>query len=319
VGKLAISIALLTVLVAGPAARADDVAGAQALFDQGIADLQAGKLDAACKELAESLSKHEDSGTKGALATCLGQTGKLASAWKLWKDLADTAPESGMRTDAAKQAAALEPRLPHYVIKAPAVPGLVVAIGASDISDFSVTVPLPIDPGELQVSAKAPGYKPWSTTITLKEGAVTVIEVPALQAIPIEERPGYANYAADMHSRNLHHIIAYSAAGAGVVAIIIGSALGASASSDFSKAKSDCGGNINACPSTGIGAANSSFKSAQSAANASTALFIVGPVLVAGAAVAWFTAPHAEISPTAMRVTPAVDAHWAGLVLSGGF
>jgi hypothetical protein len=311
--------AVLTALAAAPIARADDVAGAQALFDQGIADLNAGKLDQACKELAESLSKHDDSGTKGALATCYGKTGKLASAWKLWKDLADTAPAPELRSDAAREAAALEPRLPRYVIKAPAIPGLVVAIGASNISDFTVTVPLPIDPGQLDVSAKAPGYKPWSSTIALKEGAVTVVEVPALVQIPLAERPGYANYESDMHSRNLHHLVAYGLAGAGVVAMVIGGALGAHAGSEFSTAKSDCDNMIDACPGSGLAAANSAFKSAQGAANASTALFVVGPVLVAGAAVSWFTAPHAETAPTAMRVTPAVDGHSVGVVLSGGF
>ena len=94
--------ALWAVILCVPiAARAEVPPEATALFDQGMKDMRAGNLEVACKELAASLAKYTDSGTKGALATCYGKLGKLASAWSLWKDLADTASPAD-RPDAAR-------------------------------------------------------------------------------------------------------------------------------------------------------------------------------------------------------------------------
>ncbi len=307
-------------IAGGRVARADDAADAQALFDQGIKDLQANKLEVACKELAASLTKHEDSGTKGALATCYSMQNKVASAWQLWKDLADTAPSGDMKADAIKQATALEPRLPHYVLKVQGVPGLVVTVGKSEVKDFSVSVPLPIDPGGVLVTAKAPGYHDWQTTVTAAEGQQVEIVVPAFIPLPNSKAEQDARTAKELEaSRHSHHVIALGVGGGGAAALIVGSIFGSVASSDFSKVKSDCGGMLNACPAGQLAAAKSEFNSANTAATVSTAMFIIGGVAVAAAAYFWFTAPHAEQAPVALRVMPTVDEHGGGLVLSGGF
>ena len=306
-------------------AHADDISEAQTLFDQGIADLQAGKTDQACKELAASLAKHEDSGTKGALATCYGKIDKLASAWGLWKDLADTEPNPDMKADATKEAAALEPKLGHYIVKATTPPpGLVVTVNGSALKDFTVQVPLPIDAGTVAVSASAPGYKPWSGSATAADGQLTTIVVPALVAAPKEVTPGGRAYdpaaaAAEADTRRKRHLFAIGAAGVGVAAIVVGGVFGHQASSNFDQSKRDCGGNLDMCPGSSIAAAQSAFNSANSDATASTVLVIVGGAALAGAAVLWFTAPTVEQQPVAWRVTPSVDLHGGGLVLSGGF
>src|SRR5882757_4868269 len=119
---------VMAVSVSSPA-RADSQAEAVVLFDQGIKDMKAGRLDKACAELQSSLDLVKDSGTKGALARCHGLSGRVASAWLLWRELADTAPSAALRSDAAAQAAKLEPRLPKYTIKlAKPTPNLVVEI-----------------------------------------------------------------------------------------------------------------------------------------------------------------------------------------------
>jgi hypothetical protein len=316
-------------LVASSAAHADDIATAQALFDKGIADLQAGHVDAACKELRDSLVAHDDSGTKGALATCYGQQDKLASAWGLWKDLADTAPRQDMKDEATKQAAALEPKLAHYVLKAAApVPGTVVTVNGTAVRDLSVSVPLPVDAGTVALAANAPGYKPWTGSAKATDGQLTTIDVPALIPEPKATPGGGPVYdpavaAEEAESRHKRHLVAIGAAGVGVAAVIVGGVFGASASSDFDTAKKDCGGNINACPGTSIGAARSAFNSANSAATLSTVMFIVGGAAIAGGAVLWFTAPNVEEQPPAgavsWRLAPTLDPHGAGLVFGGGF
>src|SRR6185436_9902315 len=114
--RLRPAVAVAAVLAAAPA-QADPHAEAVVLFDQGIKDMKAGRLDKACPELQASLDLVKDSGTKGALARCHGLAGRVASAWLLWRELADTAPTAALRRDAAAQATKLEPRLPKYTIK----------------------------------------------------------------------------------------------------------------------------------------------------------------------------------------------------------
>src|ERR1044071_6808085 len=110
-----VAFARAVVGAAAPAA-ADPQAEAVGLFDQGIKDLKAGRLEKACAALQASLQLVKDSGTKGALARCHGRAGRIATAWLLWPELSDTAPTPDLRSDPAAQAAKLERRLPRYTI-----------------------------------------------------------------------------------------------------------------------------------------------------------------------------------------------------------
>jgi hypothetical protein len=169
-------------LVPSPAL-ADAQAEAIALFDQGVKDLKAGDFAKACKELAASFDKVPDSGTKGALALCYTSLGRVATAWQMWRDLADTAPTAVLRKDAQKKADKLAPRVPHYLVKLKApTPGLVVAVNGGKV-DPSVGLPLPIDPGKVSVTADAPGYESWTAELTAVEGGQLDIEVPALAEV----------------------------------------------------------------------------------------------------------------------------------------
>src|SRR5204863_8999393 len=132
--RAAAALAAVLVTSAAPAL-ADPQAEAVVLFDQGIKDLKAGRIEKACTELAASLQLVKDSGTKGALARCLGRAGRVASAWLLWRELSDTAPSADLRSDATAQATKLERRLPRYTIKlAGPTAGIVVQVNGRDVA-----------------------------------------------------------------------------------------------------------------------------------------------------------------------------------------
>ncbi|HEV7554917.1 MAG TPA: hypothetical protein VGO00_05630, partial [Kofleriaceae bacterium] len=178
-----------SVLFAARVASADAQAEAVALFDQGVKDLKAGDYAKACKELAASNDKWPDSGTKGALALCYTQLGKVASAWQLWHELADIAPSPALRADAVKKADKLASRVPHYAVKlAGATPGLVVMINGGKV-DPSLGLPLPIDPGPVAATAEADGYEAWaSKDLVAAEGKQLDIEVPVLDKKKVAAR-----------------------------------------------------------------------------------------------------------------------------------
>lgn len=188
---------LAALLACAPlAARAEAPPEATALFDQGIKDMRAGNTELACKELAASLAAYPDSGTKGALAECDTKLGKLASAWSLWRDLADTAPTRELRADAAARARRLEPRMPRFRIElaAPLAAKETVTVAEHPVVDPTLPVALPLDPGPFTVTADAPGYTSWSQTFQADEGATTVVAIPALV------RPGDAGDASGNHA-----------------------------------------------------------------------------------------------------------------------
>jgi hypothetical protein len=310
-------------IVLAPALATADDTTAVALHDQGIKDMQAGSLEVGCKELAKSLELAPDSGTQGALATCYTKQTKLASAWTLWKNLADTAPTDGMRTDARALATALEPRLPHFVVKlaAPAPAGLVVTVNGVEI-DPSLPVPLPIDPGPLAASAHAPDHASWSQSFTAAEAQTLTIEVPALaQSAPTPTQPpmptptpgGMVNVEPAGHSRHVRGLIVGAA---GVVVLGVGTLFGVQASSKWSDAKTVCGGDIDHC--TNVSGSQGDVNSARTAATESTISFAVGGAAVILGAILYVTAPS-DVERTALRVTPSLGSSGAGFVLSGGF
>lgn len=316
------------------AAHADAPADATALFDQGIKDMQAGNNEVACKELAASLAKYSDSGTKGALAECYTKLGKVASAWNLWRDLADTAPTLDLRKDAASNAFQLESRLPHFVIrlKTPPVPGLAVVVNDDPVTDPTLAVPLPIDPGPFTVRASAADYNDWTQSFEAAEGKPTTVEIPALVAKP-KPKPAPAvtpnglgvttvivrdDIAETRHSR---HVLGLSLGIIGIASVTVGAGFGVEANSQWNTAKKDCNGMIDRCPSTGLAQAQSDVSDARTSALVSTLAISIGVAAVVGGVIVYLSAPsETSATPsTAMRVVPALSPNSAGFVLSGGW
>jgi hypothetical protein len=193
---LALFAAFVSILLAfARTARADPAA--QALFDDAKKLMQAGKYSDACPKFEESQRLAPGIGTQYNLASCYESLGKTASAWSLYLDVAGVAKSTNQpeREKAARQnAAALEPKLSRLNITvdkgAPAdveVKRDGVAIGRAQWGTA-----IPLDPGQHQETASAPGKKTFETSFLIEKGATTKsIAVPALEAGPPGPPPGY--------------------------------------------------------------------------------------------------------------------------------
>jgi serine/threonine-protein kinase len=340
---------LLVVWLAAPGrahAQADvcaDQPQAQVLFDEGQRLFKESKFDAACGKLESSIRLcPRFLGARGRLAECYEKTGRLASAWASWRDVAGIAQKSGNDKDraradlASKRAQALEARLAHISVKLAAgntTKGLAILRDGKPVEGATLGVALPVDAGTHHVEASAPGFLPWRIEIGITDGASVPIEVPALAPEPeapvandrLVKDPA-AQAAADDAARKRRkdrQITAIVVGGVGVVALGVGTFFGVDALGKTSDAKdapylcSDDG----ACPSPeGVALLEDARRSAR------TADLLIGAGIVAvGAGVAlWFTAPHApeEGAPaagTSARLAPSVGAGSLGLVVSGGF
>ena len=318
-------VAVVTALGASPAI-ADSHAEAVVLFDQGIKDMKAGRVDKACSELQSSLDLVKDSGTKGALARCHGLAGRVATAWLLWRELSDTAPTAELRADAEAHATKLEPRLPRYTIKlARPMPDLVVEINGRSVA-VDVPVAVPLDPGKFSVSAsRRDGDRvlsdTWTHDYTVAEGETLAIEVPALAlrvvAKPVASRPAPAPDPELAARRHRRHVTALVIGGLALGVAGGGTYFGLTARSKYADAKANCSDMIKQCPPDKLVASQHLVDDARTAATRSNELFAAAGGVAIVAVIVWATAPSLERKTVA--VAPIAGPGSVGVVLGGAF
>jgi hypothetical protein len=169
----------------GPAAV--DTPAAVELFEQGRADLAAGKVDAACKKFELSLRKDPRAvGTLLNLALCNERQGKVASALSLFIEAYDRANESSsveQRAAAEEHIATLRPQVPFLVLSRT---GAALAGEKLLIDDKVVSLDekeVAVDPGTHDITLTAPGRLPFETQFSAKVSARVKLTLPEL-AIP---------------------------------------------------------------------------------------------------------------------------------------
>ena len=286
-----ISIALLLALaIATPrTARADDVATASALFDEGKALFAAGRYAAARDKLQASFELSPLSGTAGLLAACHERTGKLASAWARYRDAAALAERSGNKERAAiasARAADLEPRLARLRIDRPARPldGLMISRDGARVPDAALGTPMPVDAGTYTLVAEAPDHQRWTRTITIRDGERQTVAIPSLepQQLVIERRPE------PPRRRPVQKWIGLAIAGVGGAALAAGGGFGLAAGSAWNEAKDAGCSDEGVCPD---GSSRELATTAGSRADLATGLVIGGVGAVAAGLIVYFTAP----------------------------
>ena len=130
--------------------------------------------DAACPKFRESYDLDPAPGALLNLADCEEKRGRVATAWSIFRQLARDLPANDDRRPIAQsRAAALEARVPRLTIRlAPGAPAdTAVQRAGVPVGAGSLDSPLPVDPGEVQVTAAAPGRKQKIFTVQLAEGA----------------------------------------------------------------------------------------------------------------------------------------------------
>jgi hypothetical protein len=173
-----------------PDAAAQDKASAEALFQEGKRLMAEGKNEQACPKFVESQKQDPSPGTLLNLGRCHEAIGKTASAWAEYKEaasMARTMNRAEQEAAANERAVAIEPKLSRLKIEPPAVdvPGLTVKRSGVNVGVGSLSIPIPVDPGEHTIEASAPGYKTWTTKITVgPNGDQKMVLIGALEKGP---------------------------------------------------------------------------------------------------------------------------------------
>jgi hypothetical protein len=302
---------------AGPAD--SDKAKADALFNEGQAELEAGRVDSACAKLSESQKLDAAVGTLLNLARCHELQGKTATAWREYQAAARLAQERGQAdraAGAAKLATELEPKLSKLRIDVPtALAGLVVQRDGEQLKESSFGTFEPLDPGEHLVEARAPEREPWSTKVKLGPSAdQQTVAVPQLA------RPVVAADADGSGGSDGVRVAGLVLGGVGVVGLAIGTAFGVVALKDVSAAKDDPA----LCPDEWCSpAGRDAINAATTKAHVSTVGLVVGgAALVAGVVMA-IAGGSSEAAPseqaTRLDVVPVLGPGTAGVAVGGRF
>ncbi|WP_437719048.1 hypothetical protein WMF45_23120 [Sorangium sp. So ce448] len=302
----AIGIGLAAAIAGGRAARAEDKAGAVALFREAGALVDAGQAPRACPKYEESLRLYDSVNTRYFLADCYERIGKMASAWAHFLEVAARVHASGDRVKEAKareRAAAVQPKVSRLsvVVEAASTPGLEVKRDGTPVGPGQWGVPMPVDAGIHVVQASAPGKRAWTAQVEVKPGGVTsTLVVRALEDDPASSDAGDAGGG--------RRTIALVTAGAGVVAVGVGAGLGFAAKSRFDESRPFCNGDR--CDRRGMDIRGS----AVARANVATVVFGVGLAAIAGGGVLWLTA-KSSTQGASLAISPALG----GALVQGSF
>jgi hypothetical protein len=306
----------------------NDKAGAQVLLNQGLALKKDGKYAEACPKLEESLRLYPSINTQYHLADCHELEGKTASAWIDFQEVADKAKaagESAKEAKARERAAAIAPKVSYLTIEvASEVPGLEVKRAGKVLGKGVWGARMPVDPGEYEVVAAAPGYVSYSAKFTVKPGGSDdKLTIPALAAAPPDTTTttggtdttttttGTATTSDAPSGGSSRKMIGLIVGGTGIVLMGVGGILALGAKSKYDGA--DCAGSI--CSQSGADARDS----ARSTGTVATILFGVGAAALIGGGVLWLTAPSSSSSASLAPRTASNDVSIKAGITPGGF
>lgn len=333
-GRRILALSLLSLVAStGAHAQPRDLAGAEALYREGVALKKAGKISEACLKLEDSYKLDPAGGTLFALADCLEAAGRVASAWARFGEAREIAGRKGLaakEAESARRAAALEKKLPKLTIVVTTdqreLAGLEVRRDGLVVGRGTFGVALPVDPGPHTLEAVATGKRRWTTKIEVPAGpGVTSVSIPTLVDEPVAvvaPTPSAAPPAStapppteppppprdDPPPSQAPRYLGYGAIALGAVSLGAAYLFHAKQTSKIDDAAPHC---PDGCDETG----RELYKEARSAYTGSLITGIAGGMLVAGGVVLIVTAPRAK--PNAARVWIAPS--FGGAALGGKF
>src|SRR4051812_14842937 len=181
-------LALALVAAAAPAAvaqtNAQQKAVAEALFEEANKLMDEGQYGAACERFEQSQKADPGVGTLLNLGRCYALTGRLASAWAIYREAASAARASGQgeRSRIAEEnARELRPRLSELALLVPANQprGYELLMDGNLVSSVQFGLSVPVDAGQHTLLARAPGYEQWSSVVQIGGSAARkTVQIP---------------------------------------------------------------------------------------------------------------------------------------------
>lgn len=321
--SLALWVPVLSILSLSVASRARaeasaaDKASAEALFNEGIAQMRAGHFADGCAKFEGSQALDPTLGTELRLADCYEKLGKTASAWALFKECQGLAHRNGeleREALAREHVDALAPRLSFLIIESsePQLVGLHIERNGRPLPVESLGSKIPVDPGAQNITVSAPARQSWSTSVgvpgtptevrvrvprlTPQEMYGDLVVAPAAALVPVRtEAPARTAVATPLpqpvEPPRTQRTVGIVISSVGMAGVLSGLGLGW-----YAKHENDRSRTALYCPEddhNGCNADGLALRSrARTFATASTVTLAAGGALLATGIVLWSTAPN---------------------------
>jgi hypothetical protein len=310
----------------------DSRANADLLFTQ-ARDLAAkGNYVEACPKFEASLRLDPALGTRLNLADCYEASGKVASAWAMFRAAADVAKINHDPREqlASRRATALEAKLPKLVIRIDGTPtpGLTIVRSGAAIEPAMLGSATYVDPGRTVITASAPGFVDFTATVEAKVGESVEVVVPPLKTVAAttttptptptaKSNPPLVTKAPAHPTSGMpkRRVVAFAVGGAGIALTGVGIGLGISANNLWSGAFNDglCKQQTNECTTAG----QAQTDKARSRAMLSTVAVGTGVVALGVATYLYFTSRSHHSTESAW--VPMVAPDQAGMAWVSSF
>jgi tetratricopeptide (TPR) repeat protein len=289
------------------------------LFEQGRALAAQGKWTEACAKFDESYTLDRAPGTALNYGDCLENLGQLRRAWQLFDGAANdfTRDNDGRATYARERADKVGVKLAAITVKVanPAQEGLVIKIGDQVVAS-KAQIDDRFEPGEIVVTATAPGKQDFSSRANGLAGSSVIVEIPAELGAGNGGAVGpFIDAPPGPGPRDQKRVrIALITGGVGAASFVTSVILGISAKAKYTDGLEACPRNEQGQPVCTRNEDKQVLDDAGSRANIATGFAIAGGALLVAGAVIYFTAPRESL-----HVTPLATGSSVGLSLSGAF
>ncbi len=220
------------------------------LHRQGLALLEAGKVDEACAKLGASVAAERAVAPLADLARCHELQGKIATAYTELVELSVLAEKVGdadRATRAREGASRLAPRLSKLRVEVvEPIPGLVVKRDGVVMTADQLGALAVVDPGLHVVTAEAPGYEPFRAEVRIGADAdakgvlVPRMKKPAAKSPPAPKPPVPPPPAGDgRRGTSTVGIVGFVGSGVGFVGLVIGTIFGVQTLVEVNEAEED--------------------------------------------------------------------------------
>jgi hypothetical protein len=301
-------------LAAGSRVAIAQNAEAERLFVEGEGLIAAGKIAEGCSSFEASNRLEPRAGTFINIGLCKEKLGKLASALAAYQGALARVKDPKKKAIATERVAALEPRVSSLTVSVPAesrIAGLVIARNGAPIESAQLERAISVDGGSYKISASAPGFKPWSTSVEVAaergKASVTVPRLapveapsvtvplptpdkstpPSVTTTPAAEPTGRetARHEPSMFTTRRKLAVGLGVVGAGLIGGAV--VLGLSAQRDENEAFELCPSPEQICPEAQL--ANDLLDRGNRKALVANIGYAAGGAAIVGAAVLWLT------------------------------
>ena len=244
--SLGAALSLAFLASAAPARAESDPA--EALFQQGVKEMEAGHYETACPRIEQSYRIDPRIGALFALAECESKRGRTATAVARYEEYLtrhgslprDKKAKQGDRALVARrQVDLLRPDLPRLTLVLPreAPRDMVVRCDGATVAEDALGAPIPLDPGPHVISTSTSGGALSKVRLTIARGqqmrlvltvaASPVAAPPPLGASPAApETPPAPVAATGAHPTSARRVGAYVAGGIGLAGLVVGGVFG---------------------------------------------------------------------------------------------